>query len=105
MTSTVRGMVGSIVGQGRAAGGPTAETAGLAGRLLDFFGPLVGPRRSHAQRRMKMIEALALGGNRRLVLVECDGAKFLVGVGGDSVGTIVPVRGEAAAEAGDPCGD
>lgn len=41
-----------------------------------------------ADKRMELIETLQLGGKRQLMLVRCDGMKYLVGAGGDSVHSI-----------------
>ena len=41
-----------------------------------------------AERRMELIETLQLGGKRQLLLVSCDGQRYLVGAGGDSVHSI-----------------
>lgn len=45
-------------------------------------------------RRMELLETLSLGGRRQLMLVVCDGERFLVGVSGDAVQSIVGCRGE-----------
>ena len=44
-----------------------------------------------AARRLHVVETLALGGRRQLLLVTCDGERFLVGSGADRVETIVRV--------------
>jgi hypothetical protein len=41
-----------------------------------------------------LVETLALGGKRQLMLVTCGGESFLVGGGMDSVETIVPLKSE-----------
>ena len=53
-------------------------------------------------RRMKLIETLQLGGKRQLMLVACDGRRYLVGAGGDSVQSIAEMS-TAIAES-DPIG-
>jgi flagellar biogenesis protein FliO len=45
---------------------------------------------------MEVVETLALGAKKQLILVSCDGERFLVGTGPESVQTIVRVRSEAA---------
>ncbi len=45
--------------------------------------------RTRAGRRMELLEALSLGGRRQVMLVRCDGKTYLIGVGGDSVQSIV----------------
>lgn len=44
-----------------------------------------------AERQMEMVETLALGGRKQLLLVRCGGESFLVGTGADTVQTIVRV--------------
>ena len=52
-------------------------------------------RIKHAQARggkrkqMRLIESLALGNRRQILLVACDNQRYLVGVGPDSVGSIL----------------
>ena len=46
-------------------------------------------------RVLEVVETMSLGGRRQLMLVRCEGKKFLVGCGGDSVQTIVAVKDEA----------
>jgi flagellar biogenesis protein FliO len=49
---------------------------------------------------MRLAETLSLGGKRQLMLVICDGQRFLVGTGGEGVGTIVAFTpGSAQSEA------
>jgi hypothetical protein len=45
-------------------------------------------QRGRGQRRMELVETLQLGGKRQLMLVECDGQRYLVGAGGDAVNSI-----------------
>lgn len=40
------------------------------------------------QLHMELVETLNLGGKRQLMLVECDGQRYLIGVGGDGVHSI-----------------
>ncbi len=40
-------------------------------------------------KQMKLIESLALGNRRQLLLVVCDNQRYLVGAGADSVGSIL----------------
>ncbi len=47
-------------------------------------------RNSRRRRRMKVVESLALGGRRQLLLVLCDEQEYLVGAGAEGVETIVP---------------
>lgn len=50
-----------------------------------------GLRAGRVEKRMKLVETLSLGGKRQLMLVECDGQKYLVGAGVDGAQTIVAV--------------
>ncbi len=69
------------------------EIGGVAGWLL---GKMRSARlsvvRSRAERSLKLVETLSLGGRRQLMLVSCEKKKFLVGVGADGVQTIVAVE-------------
>lgn len=47
------------------------------------------------RRQMKLVESLALGNRRQLLLVVCDNRRYLVGVGADSVGGILAMEGSA----------
>jgi flagellar biogenesis protein FliO len=47
-------------------------------------------------RRMKVLETLSMGPKRQLVLVCCDGEKYLVGTGPESVQTIVRIEPRAS---------
>jgi flagellar biogenesis protein FliO len=85
-----------IVENNGCSDGKPETPAGLAAWLLMHFGgrlrmrfPRIG--RPRDERRMKLAETLSLGGKRQLMLVICDGQRFLVGTGGDGVGTIVAV--------------
>jgi hypothetical protein len=42
-------------------------------------------------RCMELLETLSLGGKRQLMLVVCDGRRFLLGAGADSVSTIAEI--------------
>lgn len=68
---------------------------GLAGWLLGLLRDRgrTGERRT---RHMQVIETLPLAGKRQLMLVDCEGERFLVGGAWDSVQVIVPVRQCAA---------
>jgi len=50
-----------------------------------------------AVRHMRVLETLAIGPKKQLLLVSCDGEKFLVGTGPDSVQTIMRVESRAIA--------
>jgi hypothetical protein len=47
-----------------------------------------------ATKQLHLLETLALGGKRQLMLVSCGDGRFLVGGGIETVETIVQIRGE-----------
>jgi flagellar biogenesis protein FliO len=49
------------------------------------------------EKQLMLLETLPLGGKRQLALVVCDGRRFLVGMGAESVDAIVAVEVEGAA--------
>jgi flagellar biogenesis protein FliO len=51
-----------------------------------------------AERHLKVVETLALGGRRQLLLVTCDGERFLVGSSADRVESIVRIGAAKATE-------
>ena len=73
------------------------EMQGLAGWVLGLLrgwrGELTAQRK-----QMRVVETLALGGRRQLMLVSCGDEHFLVGGGMDSVETIVRVKADGAGE-------
>jgi flagellar biogenesis protein FliO len=65
---------------------------GLAAWLLASFRNGFGRiGKVRSERRMEHIETLQLGGKRQLMLVLCDGHRFLVGAGGDSVHSVTAI--------------
>lgn len=85
---------------------PAGRKKGLAEQMLGwvrafFRDGLAGLRGVQGERRLELVERLELGGKRQLLLVVCDGKRYLVGAGGDSVQAIAEVRPEA--EAGRHC--
>lgn len=48
-----------------------------------------------AVRMLQVVETLSLGGHRQVALLRCGSEQFLVGMSGDGVSTIVPLRGES----------
>lgn len=89
-----------------ATGHKAVAQSGLAGWLLTVLrGGRCLARPDEA--RMKLLETLPLGGKKQLMLVSCDGERFLVGGSIESVSTIVPVRCTDSQAAGkdvdDPC--
>ena len=70
------------------------EVQGLAGWVLGLLRGL--GKRKACVKQMELIETLALGGKRQLMLVSCGGERFLVGGGLESVETIVRVNAEGS---------
>ncbi len=52
--------------------------------------------RAPREQRLRLVETLALGPRRSVAMIECDGQRFLAGLGSDGVTTIVPVTGTSA---------
>jgi flagellar biogenesis protein FliO len=69
----------------------------LAGWVLAAMSSLgvTGPGRP-SERRMKVVERLAIGAKKELLLVLCGGEHFLIGTGPDGVQTIAPVARQTA---------
>jgi flagellar biogenesis protein FliO len=61
---------------------------GVMGFVIDLAR---GRSAARAERSMKVLETLQLGGRRQLMLVRCGQQQFLVGAGVDGVQTIVAV--------------
>lgn len=55
--------------------------------------------RMHSEPRMELIETLQLGSRRQLMLVLCDGERYLIGAGNDSVQSIAAASGNAIPKA------
>ncbi len=77
----------------------TGSTTGLAGWIVGALQGRVrikwrGDRGTLQQ--MQLLETLQLGGKRQMMLVACDGERFLVGCGQDKVASIVRVGASAA---------
>jgi flagellar biogenesis protein FliO len=75
------------------AGTETARTNqhGVLGSLLEWW----MERRSKAQtstRQLRVVESLPLNSKQKLLLVDCAGQQFLVGVGLDEISSIVKVE-------------
>ena len=66
----------------------SAQGRGLVGWMFDLIRTSRG-QRDGQQKKLRLVETLALGGKRQLMLVTCGGESFLVGGGLDSVETIV----------------
>lgn len=75
------------------------QAQGLAGWLLALAqqqGWFAGAARRPLRKHMRVVETLPMGPRRNLYLVSCDGERFLVGTGTDSIQTITRVRPESA---------
>ena len=81
----------------KGSNGPSAtagfEAQGLAGWALCLLRGLRG-HRDVKQRQLRLVETLAIGAKRQLMLVTCAGESFLVGGGVESVETIVRLRSD-----------
>jgi flagellar biogenesis protein FliO len=73
------------------------EMQGLAGWVLGLLRGWRGERTAQ-RKQMRVVETLALGGRRQLMLVSCGDEHFLVGGGMDSVETIVRVKADGSGE-------
>jgi hypothetical protein len=81
------------------------DGAGLAGWLLSWARRIARTglgnlKRGRGARRMELVETLQLGGKRQLMLVMCDGQRYLVGAGGDAVNSIEAMRLQPVEEGG-----
>lgn len=68
---------------------------GLAAWLVSTVRRLKEPAGRTARKHMRVVETLPIGVKKQLLLVSCDGERFLVATGADSVGTITRVRPES----------
>jgi hypothetical protein len=71
------------------------EAQGLAGWVHGLMRGLRG-QREVKRKQLRLVETLALGGKRQLMLVTCAGESFLVGGGLESVETIVRLKAEVS---------
>ena len=98
-----------VAGQRRLSApvGTASDIQGVARWVLNLWRDWLG--RSQVQpKQLRLVETLALGGKRQLMLVTCAGESFLVGGGLDSVETIVRLEAEIsfgpmAKELDEPC--
>ena len=84
-----------------------AERGGFAAAMLSWIGGVArggfaGMVNARGARRMAVVERLELGDRRQLLLVECEGRRYLVGAGGQGVQAIAEVGEQVEAELG--CG-
>jgi flagellar biogenesis protein FliO len=73
----------------------SSGTKGLLHAAMGAMARLSGAGTATAK-RMQVLETLALGARKQLLLVSCDGERFLVGTGADQVQSIVRLSGETA---------
>lgn len=87
-------------GETRMTGVETMPVSGLVGALVALIHRLRDRYLAGSVRRvpkqMCVIETLAIGPRKQLVLVSCGAERFLVGTGQDNVQNIVQVRAESA---------
>jgi flagellar biogenesis protein FliO len=75
----------------------TTSGTPVMSRLSEFVIEFVKRTRSgRMQKEMKLVETLALGGKRQLMLVSCGDQRFLIGAGADGVQTIVAIIADEA---------
>ncbi len=80
---------------------PESAIGGLAGLVLKMARVVwqrAMVRGDGGARQMAVMEKLALGGRKQLMLVRCGEAQFLVGTGAESVQTIVRVPKDGVEE-------
>jgi flagellar biogenesis protein FliO len=73
------------------------DGCGLVGWVLDLLRSSRGQREVR-QKQMRLVETLALGGKKQLMLVTCAGESFLVGGGLESVETIVRLKKDVSVD-------
>ena len=85
---------------GMGSGSRDASAASLLGWIrkiaCSWFARI---HRARGERRLELLETLQLGGKRQMMLIVCEGQKYLVGAGGDSVHSIAAIlhsSGESA---------
>lgn len=67
------------------------DSKGFAGWLIQVYRRHIGSG-ARVPAQMELVETLSLGTKRQLMLVLCDGERYLVGGGPESVDSIVPLR-------------
>lgn len=70
----------------------SAPVDGLAGRVGNWL-----RTRTERERHLRVVETLPLGQRRSVALLECDGQRFLAGMGADGVTTLVPLAMQSTA--------
>jgi flagellar biogenesis protein FliO len=72
----------------------------LGTSLLQAFERIASAHASAGRRKqMKLVESLALGNRRQLLLIDCGNQRYLVGAGADSVGSILAMdQGSASGD-------
>jgi flagellar biogenesis protein FliO len=69
---------------------PQTNQHGIAGALVQWWAERRVKKDSVQQ--LRVIETLPLNSKQKLMLVQCAGQQFLVGVGLDRISTILPVK-------------
>ena len=67
----------------------------LVSAIVSLFGGTWISRAGHAPRRLQILETLSVGPKKQLLLISCDGERYLVATGPDSVQTIMRVESHA----------
>ncbi len=69
----------------------------LVSAIVSLCGGTWASRAGHAPRRLQVLETLPVGPMKQLLLISCDGERYLVATGPDSVQTIMRVESHARA--------
>jgi hypothetical protein len=73
-------------------------------RVGKYFAGLILPAlRDTRPRQLQIVETLALGPNKSLLLISCAGNRYLAGVGSQGVNTILLIDQEEAVPLADDC--
>lgn len=83
----------AVVRDGFAGPGRSEGLAAWTVRVVPAWWASRAKGRPAPVRQMRLVETLSLGGRRQMMLVVCQGERFLVGCGADEVQTIVHVPG------------
>lgn len=70
---------------------------GFAGWVAALWRARERASEGRVRRGLEVRETLSLGARRQIALVSCGGREFLVGMGAESVDTIVPLMAESVA--------
>jgi flagellar biogenesis protein FliO len=80
-----------VLNDRHAASVATRGDRGLVGWLMETI--RARTKQNRYRRQLELVETLTLSGKRHLMLVNCDGTRFLVAANGDAPMTIVSLTG------------